>query len=300
MAEPQNTEFNPLGKLISVLVLLAAALYFTGWIYRWAYFSFFNLEVTTLSLPNESFYFAAFQTFFGDIWAIPRKILFLIVIIFGILIIFIGQKWLGQYLKSCFRRWRVYGTQPNQNFLSNSLTVRNPANFKQKLHTLIRRSLKSKIINFLSSLFNEFIIVFFVLTALFWLATWQAKDDAWNDAVNETSSLPIVTIVMPKDAVLGRKFDNPLESRSIKPNLPKFSIIGDRQSYERLLDKELNDISNPDKPRVWRLLLKGNGYSYIFPALPEKNSKLTFPVVMVYERDNGVQLTILNSSLAKP
>ncbi|MFM7572900.1 MAG: hypothetical protein ACKO4S_07160, partial [Snowella sp.] len=96
------------------------------------------------------------------------------------------------------------------------------------------------------------------------------------------------------------KFDNPLESHSIKPNLPNFRIIGDRQSYERLLDKELNDISNPNKLRIWRLLLKGNGYSYIFPALPEKNSKLTFPVVMVYERDNGVQLTILNSSLSQP
>jgi len=105
---------------------------------------------------------------------------------------------------------------------------------------------------------------------------------------------------MPKDAVLVRKFDNLLESRSTKPNLPKFSIIGDRQSYERSLDKELNDISNPDKLRVWRLLPKDDGYSYIFPALPKKEPKLTFPVVMVYERDNGVQLTILNSSLAKP
>ncbi|MFM7713442.1 MAG: hypothetical protein ACKO7A_12230 [Microcystis sp.] len=44
MADPHNSsEFNPLGKLISVLVLLAAALYFTGWIYRWTYFSFFQL-----------------------------------------------------------------------------------------------------------------------------------------------------------------------------------------------------------------------------------------------------------------
>lgn len=267
MTEPQTPEFNPLGKLISVLVLLAAALYFTGWIYRWAYFSFFHLEVTTLSLPNESFYFAAFQTFFGDIWAIPRKILFLILIIFGIVITFLGQKWLGKSLK--------------------------------KLRIPINKS-QTNIINFLSSLLNELIIVLFVLMALFWLATWQAKDDAWKDAINETSSLPIVTIVMPQNAPLGRKFDNPLESHSTKPNLPNFRIIGDRQSYERLLDKELNDISNPNKLRIWRLLLKGNGYSYIFPALPEKNSKLTFPVVMVYERDNGVQLTILNSSLSQP
>ncbi|CCI23094.1 hypothetical protein MICAH_2180001 [Microcystis aeruginosa PCC 9809] len=47
-------------------------------------------------------------------------------------------------------------------------------------------------------------------------------------------------------------------------------------------------------------MLKGNGYSYIFPALPKKEAKSTFPVVMVYERDNGVQLTILNSSMSQP
>lgn len=268
MTDPDNSsEFNPLGKLISVLVLLAAALYFTGWIYRWAYFSFFYLEVTTLSLPNESFYFAAFQTFFGDLWAIPRKILFLLVIIGATVITFAGQRWLIKYLK--------------------------------RLPIALSKS-QAKIVNFLSSLLNEFIIVIFVLMALFWLATWQAKDDAWKDAVNETSALPIVTIVMPQDASLGRKFNNPLESRSTKTNLPNFRIIGDLQSYKRLLDNELNDISNPDKPRIWRLLLKGNGYSYIFPALPKKEAKLTFPVVIVYERDNGVQLTILNSSLSQP
>jgi len=66
MAEPQTTtEYNPLGKLLGVLALLAAGLYFTGWTYRWTYFSFFQLEVTTLNLPGESFYLAAFQTFFG-------------------------------------------------------------------------------------------------------------------------------------------------------------------------------------------------------------------------------------------
>jgi len=47
MAEPQTTtEYNPLGKLLGVLALLAAGLYFTGWTYRWTYFSFFQLEVT--------------------------------------------------------------------------------------------------------------------------------------------------------------------------------------------------------------------------------------------------------------
>ncbi|MFM7712711.1 MAG: hypothetical protein ACKO7A_08280, partial [Microcystis sp.] len=78
MAEPQTTpEYNPLGKLLGVLALLAAGLYFTGWTYRWTYFSFFQLEVTTLNLPGESFYLAAFQTFFGEPLAFLRTILVL-------------------------------------------------------------------------------------------------------------------------------------------------------------------------------------------------------------------------------
>jgi len=87
MAEPQTTtEYNPLGKLLGVLALLAAGLYFTGWTYRWTYFSFFQLEVTTLNLPGESFYLAAFQTFFGEPLAFLRTILVLGVTVLAILV----------------------------------------------------------------------------------------------------------------------------------------------------------------------------------------------------------------------
>jgi len=68
---------------------------------------------------------------------------------------------------------------------------------------------------------------------------------------------------------------------------------GDRKAYDLLLGQELTDLN---KPRVWRLLLKADGYAYIFPALPKKDSRLTIPVAIVYEKDNGVQLTILNAS----
>jgi hypothetical protein len=68
---------------------------------------------------------------------------------------------------------------------------------------------------------------------------------------------------------------------------------GDRKAYDLLLGQELTDLN---KPRVWRLLLKADGYAYIFPSLPKKDSRLTIPVAIVYEKDNGVQLTILNAS----
>ncbi len=101
MAEPQTTtEYNPLGKLLGVLALLAAGLYFTGWTYRWTYFSFFQLEVTTLNLPGESFYLAAFQTFFGEPLAFLRTILVLGVTVFAILVtLHWGQKWGSKYLR---------------------------------------------------------------------------------------------------------------------------------------------------------------------------------------------------------
>ena len=57
---------NILGKFASIVTLLGAALYFTGWIYRWAYFSFFQLEVTTLDLPFESFLMVPLQVFLGN------------------------------------------------------------------------------------------------------------------------------------------------------------------------------------------------------------------------------------------
>jgi len=101
MAEPQTTtEYNPLGKLLGVLALLAAGLYFTGWTYRWTYFSFFQLEVTTLNLPGESFYLAAFQTFFGEPLAFLRTILVLGVTVLAILVtLHWGQKWGSKYLR---------------------------------------------------------------------------------------------------------------------------------------------------------------------------------------------------------
>lgn len=72
---PQPTnEPSILAKFASILTLLGAALYFTGWIYRWSYFSFFQLEVTTLDLPLESFLFVPIQVFMGTLWAFCKTV----------------------------------------------------------------------------------------------------------------------------------------------------------------------------------------------------------------------------------
>lgn len=50
---PPGTQI--LGTFASLLGLLGIFLYFTGWIYRWAYFGWFSLEINRLDLPLRSF-----------------------------------------------------------------------------------------------------------------------------------------------------------------------------------------------------------------------------------------------------
>ena len=258
-SSPQNDqELNPLGKLLSLVVLLAAALYFTGWIYRWVYFGFFQVDVTALNLPLESFYLAAFRSLLGHPLIVLRTIISLsltaLVIIVTLQIIQILQRFVIRFLR------------------------RIPLN-------LTPTQLSS--LKFFYALIDELVIVLWTLAALFFLAHWQANRDAFRDVVNETSRLPVVTVVIREEnAALGRNLDNPFL------NPAGFRIIGDRNLYEGLLGKELTDSSNSEQSRVWRLLIDRDGYFYIFPALPNKDRNRSVPVLIVYE--SSEQLTILS------
>lgn len=278
---PNPHEPNLLGKLTSLVVLLGAGLYFTGWTYRWAYFHFFNIEVTTLNLPLESFYLAAFHALFGNPLTILRTAVALILTAIAIhLTLWLIQNpmmaTLTTLTKGVRSRLLRYARQHPNAWLTQ--IVKSLINFS---------STQFNSIQFLSSLIIEIVIVLWGLTALFWLAQWQADTDAWLDAVNETSTLPVVTFVTPQDnAALGRKLDNPLVDPS------GFRIIGDQSLYQRLFGKEL---TNPEKSIVWRLLIDRDGYFYIFPALPDKRDRsLSPPVVMMYESEGGDQLMILS------
>ncbi len=255
-----NQDLNPFGKLLSLLALLAAALYFTGWIYRWAYYDFFHIEVTTLDLPFESFYLAAFQVLFGHPLIIAKTIGTILIIGLVTLIVLKLRQWATD--------WLLRSRLPSRKLASPST------------------------LQFLGALTDELIIVLLILTTLFWVAQWQARIDALRDAVNKTSTLPIVTVVLPEEeAALGREVDNPLKNPS------GLRIIGDRERYNQLLGKELTNTDNPDQPRVWRLLLDRDGYFYIFPALPKKDRYLSFPVLIIYESSN--QLIILGPADAQ-
>ena len=56
-SQPSQNNTQILGTFASILGLLGIFLYFTAWIYRWAYFGYFQLEITQLSFPFRSFFF---------------------------------------------------------------------------------------------------------------------------------------------------------------------------------------------------------------------------------------------------
>ncbi|MEM9276440.1 MAG: hypothetical protein AAGA80_26345 [Cyanobacteria bacterium P01_F01_bin.143] len=93
------------------------------------------------------------------------------------------------------------------------------------------------------------------------------------------------------NAALGSDLDNPL----INPS--GFRVIGDRNLYNQLLGKELTDTRNQNQSRVWRLLVDRDSYSYIFPALPNKDKNLSVPVLMIQK--NSEQLIILSPKVSE-
>ncbi|MGC9505494.1 hypothetical protein, partial [Baaleninema sp.] len=260
------------------------------------YFSFFQLEVTTLSLPAESFYIAAFQVFFGS----PRAVLFTILATLTTAVGIYATLWfLEDRLFNSLQRAAKKLRRALQNALKHRLAQPKPKqNEGFKLTDFLYRGglgliksfvgfriLEYQSLRFLHSLFDEIVILCWVLTALFWLAQWQGEADAWRDAVNETSSLPVVAVVVRENGFpLGENPEKPYNPTGIR-------IIGDKDTFNGILGGAVN---NPEKDLVWRLLIDIDGDYYIFPALPDDaESDLRPPVVVVPRSQNGDRLILL-------
>jgi cell division protein ZapA (FtsZ GTPase activity inhibitor) len=268
-SQPDNEPII-LGRFASLVGLLGVALYFTGWIYRWAYYGFFQVQVSTLDLPLESFLIVPLQVFFGDLSVVSKTVL-----AFAIAVILIKLTiWLIQPLK--------LKAASNQNKLF-AITQK----FRQSLHRLLKSI-------FPQPLLNEIVVVAWVLTVLFCLAKLQGTIDARRDAINNTSLLPVVTLVIREDQLaLGRK----LEDLLTNPSLKGYRIIGDKVIFDKLRGRETNDTANPADAIVWRLLIERGGWIYLFQSLPPNSSATVRPyVVIVRESDGGDQLLILGGN----
>ncbi len=273
----QNSDrANLLGSFASLLGVLGIFLYFTGWIYRWAYFGFFEVEITTLNLPVESFLLVPIQVILGNFWIFIRTI-----IVVTITVVLIQ-----------FTLWLI--RSPNANIPLS--TSKSPiSRFTQKLHGFwLLKPLRSFAQLFPQPFRHEIVIIAWILFALFWLARWQGTADAYRDAVNNTSTRPIVTLVSPSDKMaLGRNPDDLLTN----PPLKNSRIIGDVDQFKQIFGRETNDTTNPEQPIVWRLLIENNNWVYLFPAMPPGAKANQRPPVLAINTGEGqVQLLILNRS----
>lgn len=275
---PQPTqEPNILGKFASVVSLLGIALFFAGWIYRWSYFNFFQLDINTLDLPPQSFLIAPLQIFLGDGWIICKTALAFLFCAIAIHITLWLIQTISDAVVNTLNRW-----------LSNRIipaTQRRRSWFARRLKSLADfSSLQLGTVKFLRSLINEIVIVSWVLAVIFWLARWQGTADARRDA-SQNSTLPVFTLVTPEDKLaLGRKLDDVFAN----PTLKGYRIIGDRGLFDDLRGREDNDTTDPKKPRIWRLLLERGSWIYVFPTLPSNAKPNERPSVLaIHESDSG-------------
>ncbi|BAZ22348.1 hypothetical protein NIES4073_32300 [Kalymmatonema gypsitolerans NIES-4073] len=269
-----SSNTNLLGSFAGLVGVIGIFLYFLGWIYRWAYFGFFQIEVTSLNLPLESFLLVPLQAILGDFWIFFRAMFVLIVTVLFIK----ATLWLISFPKA--------STAPSTSKLPIS-------KFTQKLHSFwLFKPLRSFAQLLPLPFRHEIIVVIWILSALFWLGCWQGNADAYRDAVNTTSIRPIVTLVSSKEKIaLGRNPDDLL----INPSLKDSRIIGDVDQFKLIQGQETNDQTNPKQPIVWRLLIENNNWVYLFPAMPpvaKPNQRP--PVLAVNTGDGRVQLLILS------
>ncbi|MHC5852487.1 hypothetical protein [Nostoc sp.] len=282
-----NQETNILGKFTSVLGLLGAALFFAGWIYRWSYFYFFQLELNTLDLPAQSFLIVPLQIFLGDGWTICKTAIAFFIAAIAIQ----ATLWLIKIISDT-------AVSASQLLLSRIISA---TQYKRSWTAKRLKSLAEfssgqlRSVDFLRSLVNEIVIVSWVLIVIFWLARWQGIADARRDA-GQNSTLPVVALITPEEKfAVGRKLDDIFTD----PSLKGYRIIGDRVLFDDLRGREDNDISNPKQPRVWRLLLERGGWIYLFRALPPNATLDELPSVLAIQESDKGHIIIRSPEVSK-
>ncbi|NEQ40540.1 MAG: hypothetical protein F6K40_31650 [Okeania sp. SIO3I5] len=288
-----------LGKIAGLLSFLGIGLYFTGWIYRWAYFGYFQLEVTSLDLPFESFLIVPIQVFFGNlatgdlstlfrtIWIAIASFILLPIIV---PILFHLIKFSTQELDKIIKKlgWKLLGWIGK---IKRPKITRNIQSFFYFAEINYQ--------HYDQALIKEIVVIFWLLMTLFFLGKTQGNIDAIQDAYNETSSLPVVTLITPENQLpLGRK----IRDLTDNPNISNFRIIGDIELYKELLERDYNDKTQPKSLQIiWRLLFDTDGQYYIFPSLPKNApSNVSPPVVVIQQSDRGEYTIILSPEAPNP
>ena len=307
----------PFVRLVSILSLLGVGLFFVGWVYRWAYFAFFNLEINTINLSLQSFFFSPIQVFFGDI---PRTF----ITIFSLILTAIGVYllvWLYNLFTTLitkiakFLYRKLNPNQPNappqtQNIINQPAAppqkqkkvlkfLINVLKFLKSLAKKILRSLLSfgktrhESLQILQGLLEEIISLSLVILVFYWLARTQGINDARRDA-STASTLPAISFITKETQLpLGGKLDDDLAVAPVKG----FIIIGDRGMFQSIQSNDRTDNNDPENPRIWRLLLKQDGWLYLFYNLPPNAPLDQRPLVLALKEN---QILILSPEPTQP
>jgi len=248
---PQTTnESKFLGAFAGALTLFSIALYFTGWTYRWVYFGFFQINILSIDLPIESFFIIPIQVFFGSLHAFLSTLLFIGLLFVASVLVPVLLNWTSQ------RRFA---------------------------HKQIVESLKSPLL-------RDLVIVACVLTVLYWIARWQGEADALKAMSNDTSRLPVITLVQTEKG-LGLGYSPKDKTYSLSD---KVRLIGDVTLFENMRGREVKIPSSSSQIGDWRLLVSSKGWLYLFQALPPNSAPKNRPLVLAVREGGGEQLMILS------
>lgn len=277
-------EFKILGAFASVVGLLSIGLYFTGWIYRWAYFGSFQIELTRLSFPAESFFFTPIQVFLGSARAFSQAVMGMVITVALVR----ATLWLLQPASAT-----VVANVGSQHSLQ--VLVRR---FSQRLHrSWVAQRLRAVAASFPIPLPKDLMIVAWILSVLFWLARWQGVVDAQRDMRIGSSSLPVIALLQPeKEFGLGRN----LKDSFVEPSLEKTRLIGDVGLFEQLRTRDVREPGDPAESGDWHLLINSSGWLYMFRTLPASSVAQKRRPLVLAVREGGGQMMILSPTASEP
>jgi hypothetical protein len=276
---PQSSSSTlPLATFAGFVGTIGIFLYYSGWIYRWAYFDSFAVDVKTLNFPAESFLIVTIQVFLGDF----ARCIQIVMVTFGTIILAQTILWLVNAL--------------HNGLTNNALSIR-----LRRLYPLAMwiDSIVLRPIRWLTKLvpidvIKDLVIVSCLLFALFFFARYQGAYDAFRDAVDSTSRRPVVTLLGPAAKLpVGR---DPNDS-SLVSSSKETRFIGSKEELEEIRKRDYNE---PGTNRTWRLLAENGSWVYIFPSQDKNIAPRSFPPVLAINTGDGrVQVLILNHSSKK-
>jgi hypothetical protein len=287
---PESQTF--FSKFLSIIGLLAAALFFAGWIYRWAYYAYFQLNLATLQLSPQSYLIVPIQIFLGT----PQELLKTLGVLFLTILAIYFTLWILRRLEIPAER-KLEADDYHQDF-SQRISTRSRQSWIKRQWQVLSRSnpLKKSSFALLESFINELVVIAWILIVLFYFAQARGIADARRDAYHCTSTLPAVAFISPLEKLpYGRVVDNP----DTLADAENFGILGDWQLFDDMLGRERNDV-DPESPthRVWRLLLEQSNWIYFFPALPPNAEPNLYPPVIGIQQSSGDQLILLRPEVA--